>query len=91
MLHVRVDGPEWDPIFAYAESQQITPAQAARELLATAIASTPDLAFLAMMKQARAKIVQITYQAGARAMRLAYDEIIAQAVAAGISIEGLDG
>lgn len=87
---MRLDTPEWDPLFAYAESQGITPPAAARELLLTALAtSANDAVFIAAARNARHEIQKIAYQAGARAMRMAYDEILAKAAALGFPTEGL--
>lgn len=82
-------GPEWDPLFAYAESQGLTPAQAARELLMTALATTAqDAVYLATAKIARHKMTQIAFSAAAHAMRNAWEEMKAQAIAAGVNMEG---
>lgn len=87
---MRLDAPEWDPLFAYAESQGISAPAAARELLLTALAtSANDAIFLAAARNARHEIQKIAYQAAARAMRMAWDEIAAKAASLGFPTEGL--
>jgi len=87
---MRLDGAEWDPLFAYAESQGITGPQAARELLLTALATNAqDAIFLAAARNARHQITKIAYTAGARAMRMALEEITVKAQALGIEMSDL--
>ena len=89
-INLRLTGPEWDPIFAYAESQGITPQQAAREMLLAALASVPqDSAYLAAMRTAKHEINKIAYSAAANALRSAFEEVRVKAATLGIPLHDM--
>lgn len=89
-IHLDLYASEWDPLFAYAESQGLTPSQAARELLLTSLSnSVSDAVYIAAARAARHSITKIAYAAGARAMRMAQEEIQARAIAMGVPFDDL--
>jgi hypothetical protein len=89
-MTIRLNGPEWDPLFAYAESQGMSVQQATRELLLASLGTTAvDAVFLTAAKFARHKMTTIAYRAATNAMKNAWDEMRAQAIAAGIPAEDL--
>lgn len=89
-MTIRLSGPEWDPLLAYAESQGVTPQQATRELLLASLGTiATDAVYLTAAKFARHKMTTIAYRAATRAMLNAWEEMKAQAIAAGIPPEDL--
>lgn len=88
VIQFRLVGPEWDPLFAYAESQGVSVPVAARELLLSSMASNAENAvFLATAKSARQRMTTIAFMAIHRGMRNAMDEIMAEAKVQGIDLE----
>ena len=85
-----LSGEEWDPLFAYAASQSISPSQAVRELLMTAVITNAQSAtYIATARATRKLIMAMMLKAASRAMRAAIDEINVEAVTRGVSIEDL--
>lgn len=78
---------EWDPLFAYAESQGMSPAQAAAELLLAALATNAtDPAFIAQARRARYDAQRIVMSEIANGVAQAWKRISERAHEMGIEI-----
>jgi hypothetical protein len=89
-FYLNIQGPEWEPLFAYADAIGCTVQQASRELLMGAIAANASNAiYISAARTARSDVRKLAFAAAARAMKAAWEEMQLQAVARGVPMEDI--
>jgi hypothetical protein len=84
---LNLSAPEWDPLFAYAETQGMKPHHAAAELLLASISSNArDAAYITTVRALRGELQKIMFGEALAAMRTVMDRLQTRAIEVGVDV-----
>lgn len=87
-IQLSLTGPEWEPLFAYAESQNIKPVQAVSELLLASLATNAtSAAYMAASRRARIELSKFMIGEAMHAVNVIGQRVQQRAIELGVEFD----